>query len=127
MFLEHRPTIQKFQSMFHQEPDGSVGYLPPKESIAMPMSLDEYFELVAIFRRNHRIGMAQMWFSNLVGSFYGGYRYLRSDQITDFLLIFGIGMGFGILCLFRANLHVPFWLARDFLAWKAELPNAESE
>ena len=120
MFLVHQPTIQNFRSQFEQDSDGNVFFSPEGETLAMPVSLDSYFELVENFERNHRIGMGLMWLSVLAGGLFGMYEYIVTDKISEFFLYYGAGMAVGALCLLHGNLRVPFWLGKEFLAWKAQ-------
>ena len=117
MLLRRQDLIDRFDANFRTDADGKIVFQPPRSKYGAPVSVEEYYAVMAAFERRQLISMAVTWLAFGTAGAYGIYRGLAFGDHGAFFVALGLASAVSFVLSFRDHtaLLQPFMKRRDAL------------
>ncbi|RYG79578.1 MAG: hypothetical protein EON59_15925 [Alphaproteobacteria bacterium] len=115
MFLRRQDVVDKFEANFREMEDGQLLFQPPRAKIGVPITWDEYADVMARFERYHIIHMLANLAVFICGGAFGLYYLIFEGRFIPFVFAFVIAFTFSVALQVRdsVGLLLPFVKRRD--------------
>lgn len=122
MFIRRQDVIDQFASNFRDTQDGGILFQPKHAGTGLPITWDEYHDVMAAFERRQMFSMAITWALMLAAFAWGSYRSMRYGDQLNFLGALGGAFLLSTALSFRdgAGLLAPLRLRLDALVEDSE-------
>ena len=117
MFIRRQDLIDSFASNFGDTADGRILFQPWKSKVQVPVTLDEYADVMAAFERVQTVNMEVTWIAFLIAGAVGLEKLISDDVYAPFFISLGLAIIFSFALHLRdgLNLLLPFIERREAL------------
>jgi hypothetical protein len=97
VFLRNQNNIDGFAANFCELPNGELLFAPKGPETGLPVTWDEYGDVLAAYERIHTQGMVVNWILWLGAGAYGLYQLIAHDAYRPFFIAVGIALVLTVL------------------------------
>ncbi|MGW8203644.1 hypothetical protein ACWGM0_14040 [Sphingomonas bisphenolicum] len=117
MFIRRQDLIDRFAANFRENASGECLFQPKKSKVGLPVTWEEYQELMSAFEKIQMQNMVVTWFAFIVAAIHGYHALIFNGLYTPFFVAIGIATLFSFAVTLRDGLRLllPFIERRDLL------------
>lgn len=117
MFIRRQDLIDRFAANFRENSSGECLFQPRKSDVGLPVTWDEYQEVMFAFEKIQMQNMIVTWIAMAVAAGYGYYNLIFKGLYAPFFVAVGIATLFSFAVTLRDGLGLllPFIKRRDLL------------